>query len=258
LPEPTPKEARMSAPSALPSIGVALLVSSDGATIDPVSESLRELAISTEVCVDMSAAPRLMEQRHFGAIVVDLQLGDQARKLLKRVRRIPSNRTAVVFAITDNDAETAVALKDGSNFVLRRPLSEGEIGQCLRAAYGLILREQRRYFRCHIGVPTALWCAGSEGTVAHAVNISEGGMGILIAVALRPGVEVQVRFSLPGDDFKFAVRSTVSWCHHGRMGLQFRSLPASARANLRAWLSRRLEQSLPESVAAKFRTLRLR
>jgi CheY-like chemotaxis protein len=246
------------ASAAPPSVGAVLLVSGDDATIRPLSECLRQLAISTEVCLETTAAPRLMERRQFGAIVVDLQLGDEAWKLLKRVRRTPSNRTAVLFAITDNDAETAVALKDGSNFVLRRPLLEGEIEQCLRAAYGLILREQRRYFRCHIGVPVALWRPGTEGAVAHAVNISEGGIGMLTAVALRPGVEVQVRFRLPGSDLKFAVGSTVSWRDHGRMGVRFTSPSASARDNLREWLSRRLEQSLPESVAAQFRTLRLR
>jgi hypothetical protein len=67
---------------------------------------------------------------------------------MEKVRHCPSNRTSVMFAISDSDAETGDAFKEGSNFVLRRPFSEGSIDQTLRAAYGLILREHRRYFRC--------------------------------------------------------------------------------------------------------------
>src|ERR1700722_17833781 len=135
------------------SIGSALLVSDDAAIIRSLSESMQQLAISTEVCPQIAVAPGLMDRRQFGAIIVDLQLGDQARRLLKKVRRSLSNRTAVVFAISNSDAEAAVAFRDGSNFVLRRPLSVGAIEQSLRAAYGLILREQRRHFRCPVDVP---------------------------------------------------------------------------------------------------------
>ena len=40
----------------------------------------------------------------------------------------------------------------------------------------------------------------------------------------------------------------------GRAGLRFLSLSEERSAELKEWLSRRLEQSLPESVAMKFRS----
>jgi CheY-like chemotaxis protein len=238
-------------------IGRALLVCNDPATIKPLTKSMEQLAISTEVC-DEVAAPGLFNRRKFGAIVVDRQLGDQAQMLLEKVRHSPSNRTSVIFTISDSDAETAVAFKDGSNFVLRRPLSESSTNQNLRAAYGLILREQRRYFRCPVNVPAALKCPGMQEVCGHVVNISEGGIAIMASVLLKPGVEVQAQFTLPGYDSQFAVKAAICWCRDGYMGLRFISLSAELRTKLQDWLSRRLEQTLPESVASKFRKLVLR
>jgi DNA-binding response OmpR family regulator len=240
------------------SIGSALLVSDDVATIKPLSELMHQLAISTEVCAEVAVAPGLVSRRQFGAIVVDLHLGDQAQRLLKMVRRSSSNRTAVVFAISESDAEAADAFRDGSNFVLRRPLSTCMIEQSLRAAYGLILREQRRYFRCPLDVPTILRRPGMQEALGRTVNISEGGIAVVTELSLKPGAEVQVELTLPGYDFQFAAKSTICWCREGIIGLRFSSLSAILHTELREWLSRRLEQSLPYSVAAKFRTLRLR
>ena len=236
------------------SIGSALLVCNDPATIQTLTKSMQQLAISTEVCDEVTTAPGAFNKRKFGAIVVDLQL-DQAQTLLEKMRRSPSNRTSVIVTISESDAETAVAFKDGSNFVLRRPLSESSTNQNLRAAFGLILREQRRYFRCPVDVPATLKCQGMQEVCGQLLNISEGGIAIITRVLLKTGVEVQVRFSLPGYDSQFAVKAAIRWCRDGNVGLRFISLSTELKTKLQDWLSRRLEQTLPESVANKFRIL---
>jgi hypothetical protein len=169
------------------------------------------------------------------------------------VRRSPSNRTSILFAISDSDAQTAVAFKDGSNFVMRRPLTENSINQNLRAAFGLILREHRRYFRCPVEAPVTLRRPAMPAIRAHVVNISEGGIAVVTTTLLKPGIEVRVEFTLPGYDAPFITESTVCWCREGQIGLQFISLSAEIRAKLHNWLSRSLEKTLPESVASKFR-----
>jgi hypothetical protein len=161
----------------------------------------------------------------------------------------------VVFAISDGDAETAAAFKDGSNFVLRRPLSESSIDQTLGAAYGLILREHRRYFRCAVEVPVTLRRPGMKGAYAQVVNISEGGIAIVTSALLKPSIEVQVEFTLPGYETAFEADSAICWCRKGQMGLRFVSLSEEVRTQLHDWLSRSLEQSVPEPVASIFRNL---
>src|ERR1700730_17653208 len=92
----------MPTPAPPVSICSALLVSKDAAAIKPISESMHQLAISTEVCSEVSIAPFLLNRRKFGATIVDLGVGEQARAFLDKVRRSPSNRTSVMFAISDS------------------------------------------------------------------------------------------------------------------------------------------------------------
>src|SRR5438105_10024324 len=119
----------------------ALVVSDDPLTIKQISEPLRELAATTEVCTDVPSAIRLVNTRKFETVVVDLKIGEQSRTILERVRLSPSNHTTVAFAITDSTKQSAMAFAAGSNFVLERPLSAISVGRTLKAAYGLIIRE---------------------------------------------------------------------------------------------------------------------
>lgn len=243
--------------TAPPFVGVAnaLLVSNDAVAIKQLSESMQQFAISPEVCVEAANALALLNRRKFDAIIVDLQLRGQANAVLGNVRRSSSNRTAVIFTISDNDAETVSAFKAGSNFVLRRPLSLTSIGQSLKVAYGLILRERRRYFRCPVKIPAALYRAGMPEVHGQTINISENGMAISTSVSLRPGANVQVHFTLPGHESRFVVGATIRWCRETCVGLQFTSVSPHLTAELQEWLLGRLEESLPESLADKFRNL---
>ena len=237
-------------------IADALLVSNDAVTIKQLSESMQQLALSREVCVEVPAALVLLNQRKFDAVVVDLQLGGEANAVLEKVRRSPSNRTAVVFAVSDSDAETVSAFKAGSNFVLRRPLSLTSIGQHLKVAYGLVLRERRRYYRCPVKIPAVICGAGMSEVHGQTVNISESGIAIVAtSVSLRPGDKVQVHFTLPGQESRFVVGAAICWCKETYLGLRFTSVSPHLTSELQEWLLRRLEESLPESLADKFRNL---
>jgi hypothetical protein len=87
------------------------------------------------------------------------------------------------------------------------------------------------------------------------VNISESGMAIATSVSLRPGVKVQVHFTLPGNESRFVVGAAICWCKEAYLGLQFTSVSPHLTSELQEWLLRRLEESLPESLADKFRDL---
>jgi ActR/RegA family two-component response regulator len=245
--------ANAAAPSPSETVGGVLLVSNDAATIEQLSESMRQLAMSPEICPDVHTALGLLDQRKFEAIMVDLQVGGEASAVLGKVRLSPSNRTAVIFTISGNDAETASAFKAGSNFVLSRPLSLTSIDRSLKVAYGLIVRERRRYFRCPVEITATICKPPAPEIHGRTVNISEGGLAIAASVSLGPGTKVQVQFTLPGHETPFAVDATICWCNATYLGLRFTSLSSDLTSELQEWLSRRLEQSLPQSVADKFR-----
>jgi ActR/RegA family two-component response regulator len=245
--------ANASAPSA--SIAGVLVVSNDAVTIAHLSVSMQQLAMAPEVCAEVPTALDLLNRRKFEAVIVDLQLGGQAKEVIEKIRLSPANRTAVIFTISDSDAETATAFKAGSNFVLRRPLSLSLIDRNLKVAYGLIVREHRRYFRCPVEVPAVIFAAAEPEIHGQTRNISEGGIAINTPVSLGPGTKVRVEFTLPGHPTRFEAEAAVCWCKETYLGLQFTSLSPRLTSELQEWLARRLEQSLPASVADKFRNL---
>jgi c-di-GMP-binding flagellar brake protein YcgR len=85
------------------------------------------------------------------------------------------------------------------------------------------------------------------------VNISEGGMAVRTLVPLSAGEEVRVQFTLPDHKDPFLAESRICWWKEGHLGIRFVSLAPEHKSKLQAWLSRKLEENLPESVAGKFR-----
>src|SRR5438045_9579998 len=188
----------------------ARMVSDEPLTIKQISEALRELAASTEVSTDIPSAIRLVNTRKFETVVVDLKLGEQSRTILERVRLSPSNHTTVAFAITEGTKQSAMAFAACSNFVLERPLSAISVGRTLKAAYGLIIRERLRYFRCPISIPAAIREQEAGEIRCQAVTIREGGMAVISSVSLKPGMIVSLQSESPAIDSYFNAKCNIA------------------------------------------------
>lgn len=233
-------------------IAVALLVSADPATIHEFSYALNELSISPDVCQETPAAVRLLNCPKFDAVIVDLQLGEQAGVILDTVRLSPSNRTAVTFVISGGDAETTTAFRKRSGFLFERPFTTHSILDTLKPAYGLILRERRRYFRYPLAIPVTILRQSKPEVRCRSVNISEGGMAVSTFVPLGVGEDVQVHFTLPDHERPFLAESRIRWWKTGHLGVRFLFLSDGHKSELQEWLSQKLEEVLPEFVAGKF------
>lgn len=235
--------------------GTALLVCGDPKTCRVISEALYPLAILPEVCERISTAGGLLKGKKFEAVIVDLLLGDEAVLLIDQLRTSPANRTAVSFAIASGrKAEDAV--KPGSTFLLQRPLLQASVNQIFRTAYGLIVRERRRYFRCQIAVPAFVRAGQPEELFCHTVDISEGGVAVSAPPALDLSLAASVRFSLPGKASQLLADTRVRWRDkRGVIGLEFQALPSAQKSELQEWLAGKLEETLPQSVAALFRSV---
>jgi|SRR5450631_1298935 len=234
-------------------MGLALLVSADPPALHLFSHALHELSLSTDLCGEAPTAIRLLSRRKFDAVIVDLQLGEQSGLILDEVHFSTSNRTAVTFGIGDNDALGAAALRQKSQFVFERPLSAQSIHKTLKPAFGLILRERRRYFRCPISLPVIIQRQSRQEVRCNSVNISGGGMALSTQVPLVPGENVRVQFTLPDHEGPMVAESTICWSKTGNLGVRFVSVSDEHKSELQVWLSQKLEQILPEFVAGQFR-----
>src|SRR3984893_1732994 len=232
------------------SMGRVLLVSNDSAAIQKVTEGMQQLAIATEVCLDVSMAFRLLDRKKFEPVIVDFGLG-QAEQMLERVRLSEINRTVVTFAITDPLKPEAFEIQ--ANFVMAKPLSANLVGRTLKAAFGLMVRERRRYFRCPTAIAAVVQSNGKEFS-CHVVNISEKGMAVTELPSLKPGSQLRVLFTLPGQRAQFIVESEVCWHDEkGRAGLRSLTFLPGQYSLLQDWIAARLEEGIPETVARQFR-----
>ena len=80
-------------------------------------------------------------------------------------------------------------------------------------------------------------------------------MAVSTFVPLSPGEEVQVQFTLPGHKGPFLAESRICWLKTGRLGVRFASISDEHKSELQDWLSRKLEEMLPEFVARQFQKL---
>jgi len=234
-------------------IGTALIVSEDAVATRQLAEAMQELALSVEVCIKVSDAVDRVNHSKLEVAVIDFSLGNQAALLLEQLRGSASNRTAVAFAITSSSVETAYALKAGSSFALERPLTLDSLRHTLQAAYGLIVRERRRYFRYPVSVPAAASKKGRSEIFGKTVNVSERGLAFSGSTPLGPGAEVTVQFTLTDPQLAITAECKVCWTNdRGQSGLSFLFLPSNLSSELQAWLARRLEEQLPDLVTRRF------
>lgn len=237
------------------SIGLALLVSADPVAIQHFSLALRELSITPDACHDAASAGLLLKRRKFDAVIVDLHLGEQSGLILDEVHLSASNRTAVSFGISANDVEGTRAFRKKSQFVFERPLSPQSIHKTLKPAYGLILRERRRYFRCPVFVPVIIQREGRDEIQCNSVNISGGGMAMSTQVPLVLGENIRVQFTLPDHELAFLAKSTICWSKTDHVGIRFASISDEQQSQLQVWLSQKLEETLPDFVVEQFRKI---
>ena len=235
-------------------VGTVLIISRDDLASQQISDVLQEHALCAESSVDISSALDRLARRKYEALVVDRSLGDPAEALLEQIRASASNRTAITFAITSSEDETADALKQGFNFVLEKPLTRDSISHTLKVAYGLIVRERRRYFRFPVSVPVVLNRKGAVEVYGRTMNISERGMALRTSTPLAPGSEGTVQFTLPDPSLPITAESKVCWSNEkGEVGLSFLFLPFDMASELQSWLAQKLEEEIPQLVAEKFR-----
>jgi hypothetical protein len=240
-------------PESAAAAGTALVLCQDEPTRQLIIESLQPLAILPEICEDGFVAASLLDKQKFEAVIVDLLLGDEALLVLRQIRFSRANRTAVTFAITAG-SEAQTSAKPDSTFVLPRPLSAASINQTLRAAFGMLVRERRRYFRCPVEIPAFVRARQPEDLLCRTVNISEGGIAIKAPAVLDPDCPALVRFSLPERTSQLFAETKIVWRgQNGLVGLEFQSLTSPQKSELQEWLARKLDATLPENVAALFR-----
>ena len=223
----------------------ALLVSRDNEMLAIFSDIFRELGIVVQGYADESSAALGLQAGRFEALVVDFDNLGSTRKIIATLRESPSSKNALIFAVASGGPSRTEALEQGVNFSLERPFNRAHIQEVLHTAYGLMLRERRRYFRYPVSLPVRLRRITGAELHCTSINISRNGMALHVPSALDLGDNIKVAFALTNSDRMVKGEGTVVWDDkHGKAGLSFQCETLDDQNRLAAWLDNQFYRQL--------------
>src|SRR2546427_6442601 len=140
----------------------ALLVTPDPWLVMNFTDVSRELGIDAQRSGKTGGVPEELGRAKYEAVLVDFDTVPETLAILASVRESPANRNALVFAVATDIGHLEQALRQGATFIFERPLEAAEIRRVLYAAYDLMARQRRLYFRCTAELPVLLTQANAE------------------------------------------------------------------------------------------------
>ena len=225
----------------------ALLVTPDNLLAGTFAELSRELGIEAHPSSRTAGLPNELQRAKYEAVLLDFDRVPDADSILAALRQSPSSKTAVVFALVSDAKQRQAVLQSGANLLVERPIEVNQIRRALHAAYDLMARERRRYFRCAAKFPALLVPENSAADFrCSSINISSRGIALETPVNSLPGDQVQVVFQLPATDSLVRAIGTVIWDDkHGKTGLSFECTRTEYQSDLESWLDKQLRDSRP-------------
>jgi CheY-like chemotaxis protein len=214
-----------------------LLLTSDATLLEIFRTGFSETSVELEMRRDAASAIELSTRRHLDGFVIDCDDVVGGADVLAEIRGGRSNKASVVVAVVNGTTSLSMAVDAGANFVLGKPVQDGQLRSLLDAAVPRMAREHRRYFRHKVDLPVELSGHTGETFVGKIINVSEDGLALTrFGPAAAEGV-VTVQFALPSAEPQpFRAKAQVVWNDASAMGLRFLRIEPGSRSSFTAWL----------------------
>ena len=231
----------------------SLVMCADAQAVQVLSKILRDLDIAVEHCGDLKAVTERASVEQFDAVIIDCH--DQARAIagISEIRHAASARKTLIIGLVDGREQVRDVFASGANFVIYKPVSPIRAESSLRAARGLMKREQRTKLRIALHAPASIAYAGVESASATVLDLSESGLSLQSQQRLPARCKVYFQFSLPGDRSAIRLSGDVVWQDaSGRVGIRFVDVPQTSKRSLQEWIRSSLDsQAEAEEKAAR-------
>jgi c-di-GMP-binding flagellar brake protein YcgR len=215
----------------------SLLLCSDEKIVRVLRRVLGDLEIEVDLCPNSDSALRKLTRQRFEGIIVDLA-DDGAIEVLRSARGAPCNKQAVAVAIVEPIVGLKAVFEVGAHFVLYKPVSSERAKSSFRAARALMKSERRRNARVAVQIPVIMRSSEAGGNIkVTTVDLSEGGMAVLLPNRRRPSGRWQIAFTLPGTSTQLEISADFAWeGAKEQAGLRFLQTMPEVTRQLREWL----------------------
>jgi DNA-binding response OmpR family regulator len=227
----------------------ALVLSQDRAAVVPLETVFGISGVTSDIHREEIAAAKALSQNHFDGIVLDCD-HEAGAKLIDQVRRGRSNKLTPLFTLTSGMDTVGQRRQNGVNLVLHKPLTVLRITPHLKIALLLMSREHLRYQRYPVDRPALVALQDGRTFQARTINVSRDGIALALNEPATSHKQLHVRFDLPTKEpTTISLNAEAVWSdRHGRVGLQFRQMPALAQQRLLQGLAELHHRSLPDLV----------
>lgn len=221
-----------------------MLVSRDVEATNIFSDVFGEMGIQVQHHADELKAGQQLDRCRFEAIVLDFDSVENMEFVIKCVQDSRSSRDALLFGLATDLPALQVALEKEINVPFHRPLQRQRVLSILYAAYELMLRGRRRYFRYGVSVPVRLKRRTGEHVACNTINISQNGAALRIPCPLELGEELEIIFVIPETEGLILARGVVIWDdRHGKAGIRFECCSPPYEKRLSQWLDTHFVES---------------
>jgi hypothetical protein len=221
-----------------------LLVSRDTVVFSMIDRILRDLSISTNVCLSYSKAHERLEQGGCDLVVIDWE-NEEASDLLLKIWENHERRKPTVVAISPSGGRLP-----GAHIVIQKPMTQESAARAFKDAYSRMLLDYRRHVRHAVMLPVTATVGDNRTVRILVTDIGEGGVGISCKQSLSRGDGLSFRLQLPSAGKEILIHARVLWTReYGRAGCDFVRIPPVDFTILRDWLRSRNTVKKPLTTA---------
>lgn len=224
----------------------SLIFGQDDRTVKILRLLLVDLSIEAVITPDAGTAQRELCRRKFDGIFADCD-NEEGAALLRSIKRSKHNTRAVVFGFTSSERNARLAFELGAHFAIDKPLVVAKVKRTLKAAHGMMMREQRIHYRHPAAAYVTVKSDALSVKTASMCDLSQGGALLQTATGCKKGQYLRLRFVLPETRTVIETAARVTWSDlTGRVGVKFLEVPEMASRELNNWV---IERSMKVEIS---------
>ncbi len=217
-----------------------MIVDDEPEVLKVLKNLLESLGYEVLALADSREAAQRVERQKLDGIFVDAHMPHMdGPELVRHIRKSTSNSSVPIVMLTGyDDVETMRAgFRAGITFFLAKPPQMTALAGVLKPLHGAMLREKRSYIR--LPLRTIVNCRTEKTQFTSAsLNIGEGGMLLEQSSGLEVGEELELRFSVPGQQEMLNPRAKVVRKEGAaRIAVQFIDLSPEGRRGIQDYIS---------------------